>query len=144
MDASVLMMPLVGFLPATDERVRNTVNAVQRELMEDGFVLRYRAERTKVDGLPGGEGVFLLCTFWLANCLHLIGRTGEARELFERLLALRNDVGLLAEEYDPRAKRMLGNFPQAFSHVALVNTARILGMEASSARPAEDAGRVSD
>jgi GH15 family glucan-1,4-alpha-glucosidase len=126
LDASLLMIPLVGFLPATDERIRNTVDAVQRELMWDGFVLRYRPERNNVDGLPGGEGVFLLCTFWLADCLHLIGRTEEARDLFERLLALRNDVGLLSEEYDPHAKRLLGNFPQAFSHVALVNTARIL------------------
>ncbi len=126
LDASLLMIPLVGFLPASDERVRNTVETIQRELMQDGFVLRYRPEQSNVDGLPGGEGVFLLCTFWLADCLHLIGQTREARELFERLLALRNDVGLLAEEYDPRTKRLLGNFPQAFSHVALVNTARIL------------------
>ncbi|MDQ3545842.1 MAG: glycoside hydrolase family 15 protein, partial [Verrucomicrobiota bacterium] len=108
-------------------RVRSTVKAVERELVEDGFVLRYRTEENKVDGLPGDEGVFLLCTFWLADCLHLLGRTEEARALFERLLALRNDVGLLAEEYDPRAKRQLGNFPQAFSHTGLVNTARILG-----------------
>lgn len=126
LDASLLMMPLVGFLPPSDERVRETVLTIQRELTEDGFVLRYRPEQNNIDGLPGGEGVFLLCSFWLADCLHLIGRTTEARELFQRLLALRNDVGLLAEEYDPVAKRMLGNFPQAFSHVALVNTARIL------------------
>lgn len=127
LDASILMIAHVGFLPATDERLRSTVEAVQRELVQDGFVLRYRAEKNKVDGLPGTEGVFLLCSFWLADCLHLIGRTAEARELFERLLSLRNDVGLLSEEYDPQAKRMLGNFPQAFSHVALVNTARRLG-----------------
>jgi GH15 family glucan-1,4-alpha-glucosidase len=126
LDASLLMMPLVGFLPAQDERVVSTVEAIQRELMEDGLVLRYRPEQDNVDGLPGTEGAFLLCTFWLADCLHLIGRTEEARELFERLLALRNDVGLLSEQYDPRAKRQLGNFPQAFSHVALVNAARIL------------------
>ena len=125
LDASLLMMPLVGFLPATDERVRNTIEAVERELTEGGFVLRYRPE-ANVDGLPGGEGVFLLCTFWLADCLHLIGRTEDARALFERLLALRNDLGLLSEQYDPRAKRQLGNFPQAFSHVALANTARML------------------
>ena len=93
--------------------------------MEDGFVLRYRNEHN-VDGLPGSEGVFLLCSFWLVDCLHLIGRTEEAREIFERLLTLRNDVGLLAEEYEPRAQRMLGNFPQAFSHIALLNSARIL------------------
>ncbi|MDQ6911600.1 MAG: glycoside hydrolase family 15 protein [Verrucomicrobiota bacterium] len=126
LDASLLMMPMVGFLPPDDARVRATIEAIERELMQDGFVLRYRATESKVDGLPGGEGVFLLCFFWLAECLHMIGRKKEARALFERLLALRNDVGLLAEEYDPRAQRMLGNFPQAFSHVALVNTARVL------------------
>ncbi|MEP6820933.1 MAG: glycoside hydrolase family 15 protein, partial [Chthoniobacterales bacterium] len=125
LDASLLMMPLVGFLPPDDPRVISTVEAIQSELVEEGFVLRYRTEH-KVDGLPGDEGVFLLCSFWLADSLHLIGRTEEARKLFERLLTLRNDVGLLAEEYDPRAKRQLGNFPQAFSHIALVNTARIL------------------
>lgn len=125
LDASLLMMPLVGFLPPSDPRVRGTVAAIQRDLTEDGFVLRYRTE-AKRDGLPGDEGVFLLCTFWLADCLHLIGRKEEARALFERLLALRNDLGLMAEEYDPKAKRQLGNFPQAFSHIALVNTARIL------------------
>jgi len=130
LDASLLMMPLVGFLPASDGRVRKTVEAIERELMQDGFVLRYRTEHN-VDGLPGGEGVFLLCSFWLADCLHLIGRTAEARDLFERLLSLRNDVGLLAEEYEPREKRLLGNFPQAFSHVAIVNTARILGVDPS-------------
>jgi GH15 family glucan-1,4-alpha-glucosidase len=127
LDASILMMPLVGFLPAIDERVRKTVEAIERELLQDGFVLRYRTATNKVDGIPGHEGVFLLCSFWLADCLHLIGRTADARALFEKLLALQNDVGLLAEEWDPHAKRMLGNFPQAFSHVALVNTARILG-----------------
>ena len=116
-------MPLVGFLPPDDERVRNTVEAVERELMEDGFVLRYRPQEENVDGLPGREGVFLLCSFWLADCLHWIGAKEEARELFERLLALRNDLGLLAEEYDPRAKRQLGNFPQAFSHLAIITTA---------------------
>ncbi len=125
LDASMLMMPMVGFLPPDDPRVVSTVEAIQRDLVEDGFVLRYRTE-SNVDGLPGDEGVFMLCTFWLADCLHLIGRKEEARELFERLLTLRNDVGLLSEEYDPKAKRMLGNFPQAFSHIALVNTARIL------------------
>ncbi|HSH37768.1 MAG TPA: glycoside hydrolase family 15 protein, partial [Chthoniobacterales bacterium] len=125
-DASILMMPLVGFLPPQDERVRSTVEAVERDLLHDGFVLRYRTNENNVDGLPGHEGVFLLCSFWLADCLHLIGRTEDARELFERLLTLQNDLGLLAEEYDPIGKRHLGNFPQAFSHVALVNTARIL------------------
>ncbi|MFL6529525.1 MAG: glycoside hydrolase family 15 protein, partial [Chthoniobacterales bacterium] len=127
LDASILMMPLVGFLPATDERVRNTIEAVERELMQDGFVLRYRAEETRTDGLPGGEGAFLPCSFWFADCLHLIGRTDEARQMFERLLSLRNDLGLYSEEYDPRTKRQLGNFPQAFTHVAMINTAQILG-----------------
>jgi GH15 family glucan-1,4-alpha-glucosidase len=126
MDASVLMMPLIGFLPLSDPRVRSTVEVVERELLQDGFVLRYRPQEKKVDGLPGSEGVFLPCSFWLADCLHLIGRTKEARELFERLLSVRNDLGLLAEEYDPKTKRQLGNFPQAFSHVALINTAHRL------------------
>ncbi len=123
------MMPLIGFLPITDERVRSTIEAIESELMEDGLVLRYRPQEEKVDGLPGGEGVFLACSFWLADCLHLLGRKKQARELFERLLALRNDLGLLSEEYDPRAKRQLGNFPQAFSHLALVTAARILSGE---------------
>lgn len=126
LDASLLVMPLTGFLPAKDARVRGTIEAIERELMHDGFVLRYRPEEERVDGLPGREGVFLPCSFWLANCLHLVGRKQEARELFERLLELRNDLGLLAEEYDPIGKRQLGNFPQAFTHVALVTTARIL------------------
>ena len=126
LDASLLMMPLTGFLPIGDERVVDTIEAIQRELMCDGFVLRYRTEENNVDGLPAGEGVFLPCSFWLADCLHLMGRKDEARELFQRLLELRNDLGLLAEEYDPRAKRQLGNFPQAFSHVALINSAQLL------------------
>src|SRR3989475_3597124 len=129
LDASLLVMPLTGFLPVSDQRVRGTIEAIERELMQDGFVLRYRPQEEKVDGLPGGEGVFLPCSFWLADCWHLLGRKKEARELFERLLTLRNDLGLLSEEYDPRAKRQLGNFPQAFSHVALVSCARILGDE---------------
>ena len=129
LDASLLTMPLTGFLPVTDERVRGTIEAIERELMHDGFVLRYRPQETGVDGLPGNEGVFLPCSFWLADCWHLLGRKKEARELFERLLDVRNDLGLLSEEYDPRAKRQLGNFPQAFSHVALVSCARILGDE---------------
>ncbi len=129
LDASLLTMPLAGFLPATDERVRNTVEAIERELMEDGLVLRYRPQECDVDGLPGQEGVFLPCSFWLAMCWHLIGRKKEVRELFERLLDLRNDLGLLSEEYDPRARRQLGNFPQAFSHVALVGCARLLSDE---------------
>ena len=125
LDASLLILPIVGFLPATDPRVAGTVDAIQRELVEDGFVRRYRTEHA-ADGLPGDEGSFLMCTFWLADCLQLLGRTAEARELFERLLSLRNDVGLLSEQYDTRARRLVGNFPQAFSHVSLVNTARNL------------------
>jgi GH15 family glucan-1,4-alpha-glucosidase len=126
LDAAVLLMPLVGFLPATDPRVVSTVDAIRRELTVDGLVLRYRAEESAVDGLPAGEGVFLACTFWLVSVLELQGRHDEARELFERLLDLRNDVGLLAEEYDPSAGRQLGNFPQAFTHLALVSAALTL------------------
>jgi GH15 family glucan-1,4-alpha-glucosidase len=122
LDAAVLMMPLVGFLPATDERMVSTVEAIQRDLTVDGFVSRYTTEDGD-DGLPPGEGAFLPCTFWLADNLSLMGRHDEARELFERLAALANDVGLIAEEYDPVAKRQLGNFPQAFTHVSLVNSA---------------------
>ena len=133
MDASILMMPLVGFLPAQDERFRNTIAAVERDLMEDGLVMRYRPEEKRVDGLPGGEGVFLPCSFWLADCMQLTGRKAEARQLFERLLALRNDVGLLSEEYDPKEKRQLGNFPQAFTHVGLVNTAQALSEKPGAA-----------
>jgi GH15 family glucan-1,4-alpha-glucosidase len=124
LDASLLLIPLVGFLPADDPRVKGTVAAVQRELMVDGLVHRYPPDRsTSVDGLPPGEGTFLACSFWLADNLALMGRRDEAVPLFERLLSLRNDVGLLAEEFDPAAGRQLGHFPQAFSHVALVNTA---------------------
>jgi GH15 family glucan-1,4-alpha-glucosidase len=122
LDASLLMMPLVGFLPADDARMIGTVEAIQRHLCVDGLVLRYDTASGQ-DGLPTGEGAFLACSFWLADNLLLQGRVVEARAMFERLLSLRNDVGLMAEEYDPRAGRMLGNFPQAFSHVALVNTA---------------------
>jgi GH15 family glucan-1,4-alpha-glucosidase len=125
LDASLLMIPLVGFLPANDARVRSTVDAIGRGLMTDGIVSRYDTRR-EVDGLPPGEGTFLACTFWYADNLVLLGRRDEARQIFERLLALCNDVGLLAEEYDPKARRLVGNFPQAFSHVGLVNTARNL------------------
>src|SRR5438876_8748136 len=125
LDASLLMMPLAGFLPFTDKRVRGTIEAIERELMRDGFVLRYRPHEWRCR-LPGREGVFLPCSFWLAACLHRIGRKKEAREFFERLLDVRNDLGLLSEEYDPKSKRQLGNFPQAFSHVSLVNAALIL------------------
>jgi GH15 family glucan-1,4-alpha-glucosidase len=127
LDANLLLIPLVGFLPATDPRMKSTVAAIQRELVVDGLVLRYHPEGSQeVDGLPPGEGTFLACSFWLADNLAMMGRRDEAAALFERLLALRNDVGLLAEEFDPRGGRQLGNFPQAFSHVALVNSARNL------------------
>ncbi|WP_159809513.1 glycoside hydrolase family 15 protein [Cellulomonas citrea] len=121
LDASLLMIPRVGFLPATDPRVLGTIDAVQRELTQDGFVLRYQTEEAD-DGLPPGEGMFLACSFWLVDALHLAGRRREASELFGRLLALRNDVGLLSEEWDPVARRQLGNTPQAFSHFALVTS----------------------
>lgn len=129
LDASLLMIPLVGFLPPDDPRVKSTIAAIERELVVDGLVLRYRVDTaTSVDGLPPGEGVFLPCSFWLADCLAVIGRRVEAEALFERLLALRNDVGLLAEEFDPRSGHMQGNFPQALSHMALVNTAHLLSL----------------
>ncbi|MCX4232656.1 glycoside hydrolase family 15 protein [Streptomyces ortus] len=141
LDAALLLIPRLGFLPPDDPRVVGTVDAVRSELARDGFVHRYDAsfdgsgprgsepsgsDLKDVDGLPGGEGSFLVCSFWLADALHLTGRTKEALELFERLIALRNDVGLLAEEYDPVAGRQLGNFPQAFSHIGLVGTALAL------------------
>jgi GH15 family glucan-1,4-alpha-glucosidase len=113
---------MVGFLPPHDPRIKGTVAAVERELTIDGLVLRYRTQEA-VDGLPPGEGLFLACSFWLADNFILQGRHREARALFERLIGLCNDVGLLAEEYDPRTERQLGNFPQAFSHLALINTA---------------------
>jgi GH15 family glucan-1,4-alpha-glucosidase len=122
LDASLLMIPLVGFLSADDPRMRGTVKAIEERLTTDGFVARY-ATVPEVDGLPPGEGAFLPCSFWLADNLALQGRHDEARALFERLLAVRNDVGLLAEEYEPRTRSMLGNFPQAMSHMALINTA---------------------
>ncbi|MBG0832944.1 glycoside hydrolase family 15 protein [Planomonospora sp. ID67723] len=127
LDAALLLIPIVGFLPPEDPRVIGTIEAVERELLVDGFVLRYPVARDNdVDGLPGGEGSFLACSFWLAEALAMIGRREDAVELFERLLALRNDVGLLSEEYDPRYGRLVGNFPQAFSHVPLIHTARAL------------------
>jgi GH15 family glucan-1,4-alpha-glucosidase len=122
LDASLLMIPLVHFLPATDERMRGTVAAVERELIEDGFVHRYSTSEVD-DGLPPGEGAFLACTFWLVDNYALMGRLDEATQVFERLLGLRNDVGLLAEEYDPRLGRLVGNFPQALTHVGLVTSA---------------------
>jgi len=127
LDASALVMALVGFMPATDPRMVSTVAALERELLVDGFLLRYRTDDEDVDGLPAGEGVFLACSFWLVEVLALQGRHDDATALFDRLVALRNDVGLLAEEYDPRTGRQLGNFPQAFTHLALVEAAIALG-----------------
>ncbi|MFF8376785.1 glycoside hydrolase family 15 protein [Streptomyces sp. NPDC015661] len=126
LDAATLLIPRVGFLPPDDPRVVGTVDAVRAELMHDGFLRRYSPDSTALDGLPGQEGTFLVCSFWLADALLMTGRAGEARELFERLVALTSDVGLLAEEYDPVAGRQLGNFPQAFSHIGLVGTALAL------------------
>jgi GH15 family glucan-1,4-alpha-glucosidase len=126
-DASLLLIPAVGFLPANDPRVLGTIAAVERELLQDGFVKRYATKRAdNPDGLPGHEGAFLACSFWLVDAYALSGQMQKARTLFERLLALQNDVGLLAEEYDPENRRFVGNFPQSFSHVALINSARNL------------------
>ncbi len=148
LDASLLRIPLVGFLPANDPRVVATINAISDSLLDGGLVLRYRThdEDAGVDGLTGREGAFLACSFWLVDCLHLIGRTGDAHELFARLLALRNDLGLLSEEYDTVTHRLVGNFPQAFSHVSLVNSAYRLGQvgEATATPAAEPPGRLVD
>jgi GH15 family glucan-1,4-alpha-glucosidase len=135
LDSATLLIPAVGFLPPDDERVVGTVEAVQRELCRDGFVLRYDTTEA-ADGLPPGEGAYLPCSFWLADALTLIGRLDEARELFDRLTGLANDVGLLAEEYDPRLGRQVGNFPQAFTHVGLVNTA--MNLDRATASPARE------
>ena len=139
LDASLLLIPQVGFLPPDDPRVRGTVEAIERELLVDGYVLRYSTE-TGVDALPPGEGTFLPCSFWLADCLVLTGRREEGEALFERLLAVSNDVGLMSEEYDPRGRHMLGNFPQALSHMALINTARLLTIPAEHAQRACEMG----
>jgi GH15 family glucan-1,4-alpha-glucosidase len=133
LDASLLLLPTTGFLPASDPRVRGTIAAIEGELLVDGFVLRYDTSQTD-DGLPPGEGAFLACTFWLADAYALTGRYDEARALFERLLSLRTDLGLLSEEYDVGARRLVGNFPQAFSHIALLTTAHNL---ARIEKPAE-------
>jgi GH15 family glucan-1,4-alpha-glucosidase len=133
LDASLLLIPQVGFLPPDDPRVIGTIAAVERHLLVDGLVLRY-STATNVDALPVGEGTFLACSFWLADSYLLTGRRDQAEALFERLLALANDVGLFAEQYDPRAQRMLGNFPQALTHMALVNTARLLSMPEQMAK----------
>ncbi|HEY7061274.1 MAG TPA: glycoside hydrolase family 15 protein, partial [Chloroflexota bacterium] len=135
LDASLLQIPMVGFLPASDPRMQGTVAAIERELLVDGFLLRYSTEdEGNVDGLPGGEGAFLACTFWLVSVYALMGRAEAARALFDRLLALRNDLGLLAEEYDPRAGRLVGNFPQAFSHLTLISAAAHLAAVPAGAR----------
>jgi GH15 family glucan-1,4-alpha-glucosidase len=139
LDSSLLMLARVGFLPPTDPRIIGTVDAIQRELMVDGFIQRYPTSNAdSVDGLPAGEGTFLLTTFWLVDNLALIGREKEARDLFERLRSLQNDVGMLSEEYDPSAKRMIGNFSQAFSHLGLIVSASHL----STAHPSPLATRV--
>ncbi|MFD7237975.1 glycoside hydrolase family 15 protein [Streptomyces syringium] len=129
LDAATLLIPRVGFLPPDDPRVVGTVDAIRRDLTHDGLVRRYTVDGKAVDGLPGNEGTFLVCSFWLVDALHLTGRRKEARRLFERLLDLRSDLGLLSEEYDPVARRQLGNYPQAFSHIGLVTSALLLGAE---------------
>ena len=121
LDASLLLLPQVGFLPVEDPRIEGTIAAIERELLVNGFVLRYRSE-SGADGLPPGEGVFIPCSFWLVDAYQRQGRDAEAHTLLDRLLALRNDVGLLSEEYDDETSRLVGNFPQAFSHLALVQT----------------------
>jgi GH15 family glucan-1,4-alpha-glucosidase len=135
LDAAVLLIPAVGFLPGDDERVVGTIDAIQRELTQDGFLRRYSTDESD-DGLPGSEGVFLPCSFFLADALALAGRTAEARALFQRLLALRNDLGLISEEYDPAAGRQVGNFPQAFTHLQLIKTASVLERQPALERSA--------
>ncbi len=142
LDASLLLLPAIGFLPPHDQRMRGTIDAVERQLMVDGFVLRYDTTRTD-DGLPPGEGAFLACSFWLADAYVLLGRRDDAYRLFRRLLSLRNDVGLLSEQYDPARRRLVGNFPQAFSHVALVNTAANLSRAVKPAEQRADHATVS-
>jgi GH15 family glucan-1,4-alpha-glucosidase len=133
MDASLLLLPMVGFLPPTDRRIKATVREIEKRLVHKGLVLRYETG-TGVDGLPPGEGAFLACSFWLADNLALLGRQREAMRLFGKLRRLANDVGLYSEEYDPSERRMLGNFPQAFSHIALINTALNLMVHAGKKR----------
>jgi GH15 family glucan-1,4-alpha-glucosidase len=139
LDASLLLIPQVGFLPPDDPRVRGTIAAIEHNLLVDGLVLRY-STATCVDALPPGEGTFLPCSFWLADCFVLTGRRAEGERLFERLLSLRNDVGLLAEEFDPANRHMLGNFPQALTHMALINTARLLSMPEHQAKHESEKG----
>ena len=144
LDASLLTIPLYGFLPADDPRVRGTLEAIRRELLVDGFVQRYRHDPDveSVDGLPPGEGAFFLCSFWFVDNLILLGELDEAHVMFERLLSLRNDLGLLSEEYDPELKRLVGNFPQAFSHIGLVNTA--LRLDAALREAGRELVRLTD
>jgi GH15 family glucan-1,4-alpha-glucosidase len=125
LDAGVLLMPALGFLPASDPRVQGTIKAIEKNLVRDGFVLRYKPEHTN-DGLAGSEGAFLACSFWLVDAYAYSGRRQEAEALFEKLINLRNDLGLLSEEYEPTSGRLIGNFPQAFSHLALVHSASVL------------------
>ena len=139
LDASLLLIPQVGFLPPRDPRVLGTIAAIERDLVVEGLVMRY-SSATGVDALPAGEGAFLACSFWLADAYLLSGRRADGEALFRRLLALGNEVGLFAEEYDPRARRMLGNFPQALTHMALVNTARLLVLPAAQAQSASASG----
>jgi GH15 family glucan-1,4-alpha-glucosidase len=137
LDAALLLIPQVGFLPPSDPRVAGTVDAIQRELVRDGFVMRYIPDEDAADGLPPGEGAFLACSFWLVTDLAMLGRVHEARELFDRLLALRNDLGLFSEEYDPEHRRLIGNFPQAFTHLTFIASAVALS-EAEAGKPASD------
>ena len=132
LDASLLLMPLMGFLPPEDPRVQGTLKAIKQTLMSGGLVLRYNTEKVS-DGLPPGEGVFLACSFWMVSALKLQGRNADAKKLFDRVVSLANDVGLLAEEYDTNGKRLVGNFPQALSHISLVNAA--FGLADSEAKP---------
>jgi len=146
LDASVLVIPHYGFLPARDPRMIGTVAAIEKGLLRDGFVLRYATE-AGADGLPGSEGAFLACSFWLAENYAYAGRIDEAEALFERLLSLRNHLGLFAEEYDPKLRRQIGNFPQAFTHLALISTAHVIesvrqGGEAQAPRRGEVAAAI--
>jgi GH15 family glucan-1,4-alpha-glucosidase len=148
LDASLLLVPQVGFLPHDDRRVVSTVSAIEKELISNGFVHRYRTDQVD-DGVGGGEGAFIACSFWLADAYVMLGRFDEAEDLFDRLLAIRNDLGLLAEEYDPLRRRLTGNFPQGFSHIGLINTAFNLlaargpaHQRSQKAAPAHTAGRA--
>src|SRR5690606_37681747 len=138
-DASLLLLPIVGFLPIDDPRITGTIKAIEQDLLRDGLVYRY-AHEDEVDGLPPGEGAFVLCTYWLADVYAMQGRREEAEAIFEHMLSLTNDLGLLAEEYCPRLGRQLGNFPQAFSHIGLVSTAKRL----STLDPAPEGVRQQD